>query len=248
MIRSLIIDDEQNCIDSLAFDLVKNFPQLEIVETCTSPKQGLIAIRKQKPDLVFLDVQMPWMNGFEMLEMLDDINFVIIFTTAYDQFAAKAFRLSAIDYLLKPIDVHDLAEAVNKAAEKIAQKSGTANIDNLLHNINNPEAKHRIAFAGREGYEFVEIASIVYAQAEGAYTHVFLNTKRKLVISKTLSDIEEMLPPAHFQRIHHSTLVNLAHVTHFFKTDGGYVVLDSGEKLIVSKSKKEDLLERLGLK
>ena len=104
-------------------------------------------------------------------------------------------------------------------AEKIAQKTGTANIDNLLHNINKPETKQRIAFAGREGYEFVEIGSIVYAQAEGAYTHVFLNNKRKLVMSKTLSDIEEMLPAEHFQRIHHSTVVNLNHVTHFYKTD-----------------------------
>ena len=248
MIRSVIIDDEQNCIDSLAFDLRKTFPQVEIIETCTSPKQGLLAIRKQKPDLVFLDVQMPWMNGFEMLEMLEEINFVIIFTTAFDQFAAKAFRLSAIDYLLKPIDLDDLKEAVNKATEKISLKNGGANIDNLLHNINNPEAKQRVAFAGREGYEFIEIGSIVYAQAEGAYTHVFLNNKRKLIISKTLSDIEEMLPANQFQRIHHSTLVNLDHVTHFFKTDGGYLVLDSGEKLVVSKSKKEDLMERLGLK
>jgi len=248
MIKSVIIDDEQNCIDSLAFDLRKNSLEVDIVETCTSPKQGLIAIRRHKPDLVFLDVQMPWMNGFEMLEVLEEINFAIIFTTAFDQFAAKAFRLSAIDYLLKPVDTIDLKEAVKKVAEKIAQKTGAANIDNLLHNINKPETKQRIAFAGREGYEFVEIGSIVYAQAEGAYTHVFLNSKRKLVISKTLSDIEEMLPAEHFQRIHHSTVVNLTHVTHFFKTDGGYVVLDNGEKMIVSKSKKDGLMERLGLK
>ena len=248
MIRSIIIDDEKNCIDSLAFDLRKNFPQIELIDTCTSPKQGLISIRKQKPDLVFLDVQMPWMNGFEMLEMLDEIDFAIIFTTAYDQFAAKAFRLSAIDYLLKPVDLNDLKEAVKKATDKIDQKSGKANIDNLLHNINNPEAKQRVAFAGREGYEFIEIPIIVYAQAEGAYTHVFLTNKRKLIISKTLSDIEEMLPANQFQRIHHSTLVNLNHVTHFFKTDGGYIVLDSGEKLVVSKSKKEGLMERMGLK
>jgi two-component system, LytTR family, response regulator len=248
MIRSIIIDDEKNCIDSLAFDLRRNFPQIELIEACTSPKQGLMSIRKQKPDLVFLDVQMPWMNGFEMLEMLDEIDFAIIFTTAYDQFAAKAFRLSAIDYLLKPVDLNDLKEAVKKATDKIDQKSSKANIDNLLHNINNPEAKQRVAFAGREGYEFIEIPSIVYAQAEGAYTHVFLNSKRKLIISKTLSDIEEMLPANQFQRIHHSTLVNLSHVTHFYKTDGGYIVLDSGEKLVVSKSKKEGLMERMGLK
>ena len=248
MIRSVIIDDEQNCIDSLAFDLARHCPEVEIIETCTSPKQGLVTIRKQKPDLVFLDVQMPWMNGFEMLEIIDEINFSIIFTTAFDQFAAKAFRLSAIDYLLKPIDTNDLKEAVKKVSEKIALKTGAANIDNLLQNINKPENKQRIAFAGRDGYEFIEIESIVFARAEGAYTHVFLNNKRKLVISKTLSDIEEMLPVNQFQRIHHSTLVNISHVTHFYKSDGGYIVLDNGEKLIVSKSKKDGLMSRLGLK
>jgi two-component system LytT family response regulator len=191
---------------------------------------------------------MPWMNGFEMLELLDQINFAIIFTTAFDQFAAKAFRISAIDYLLKPIDVNDLKEAVKKATEKIQQRSGVENIANLLQNIKQPEGNQRIAFPGREGFEFVEAGKVIYAQAEGSYTHVFLNDKRKLVISKTLSDIEEMLPPELFHRIHHSTLVNLSHVTHLFKSDGGYIVLDNGEKLAVSKSKKDGLMERLGLK
>ena len=248
MIRAIIIDDEQNCIDSLAFDLQKHSKEVNVLETCTTPKQGILSIKKQKPDLVFLDVQMPWMNGFEMLELLDEINFAIIFTTAYDQFAAKAFRISAIDYLLKPIDVNDLKEAIRKASEKIQQKSGTDNIANFLQNIKKPEVNQRIAVPGREGYEFIEAGKIIYAQAEGSYTHVFLNDKRKLIISKTLSDIEELLPTEHFQRIHHSTLVNLSHVTHLFKTDGGFVVLDNGEKLAVSKSKKESLMERLGLK
>jgi len=248
LIKAVIIDDEQNCIDSLAFDLQKHCKEIELLETFTSPKQGLLAIKKYKPDLVFLDVQMPWMSGFEMLELLDEIDFAIIFTTAFDQFAAKAFRISAIDYLLKPVDVHDLQEAVKKAMEKIQQKSGVENIANLLQNIKKPEVNQRIAVPGREGYEFIEVGKIIYAQAEGSYTHVFLNDKRKLIISKTLSDIEEMLPAENFQRIHHSTLVNLAHVTHLFKTDGGFVVLDNGEKLVVSKSKKDSLMERLGLK
>ena len=108
MIKAIIIDDEQNCIDSLLFDLQKHCKEVNVLETCTSPKQGILSIKKLKPDLVFLDVQMPWMSGFEMLELIDDINFAIIFTTAFDQFAAKAFRISAIDYLLKPIDTNDL--------------------------------------------------------------------------------------------------------------------------------------------
>ena len=248
MIKAIIIDDEQNCIDSLAFDLRKNCKDVELFGSYTNSKEGLLAIKKQKPDLVFLDVQMPWMNGFEMLEMLDEINFAIIFTTAFDQFAAKAFRISAIDYLLKPVDVNDLKAAVKKASDKIQKQSGVENIANLLHNIKKPEESQRIAFPGREGYEFIETRKVIYAQAEGSYTHVFLSDKRKLVISKTLSDIEEMLPPDLFHRIHHSTLVNLSHVTHLFKSDGGYIVLDNGEKLAVSKSKKDSLLERLGLK
>ena len=248
MIKAIIIDDEQNCIDSLLFDLQKHCKEVNVLETCTSPKQGILSIKKLKPDLVFLDVQMPWMSGFEMLELFDEINFAIIFTTAFDQFAAKAFRISAIDYLLKPIDTNDLKEAIRKASEKIQQKSGTDNIANLLQNIKKPEVNQRIAVSGREGYEFIEAGKIIYAKAEGSYTHVFLNDKRKLIISKTLSDIEELLPTEHFQRIHHSTLVNLSHVTHLFKTDGGFVVLDNGEKLVVSKSKKDSLMERLGLK
>jgi len=248
MMRAIIVDDEVSCIESLSYDLKKNCPDIAIIHTCLSPKEGLISIRNNQPDLVFLDVQMPWMNGFEMLEILDGINFAIIFTTAFDQFAARAFRISAIDYLLKPIDVNDLKEAVNKASEKILAKTGSANINNLLHNIGKPDSKQRVAFPGRNGYEFVELESIIYAKAEGAYTHVTLKDKRKLVISKTLSDVEEMLPPNPFQRIHHSTLVNLSHVTHFLKSDGGYIVMDNGEHLMISKSKKDDLMAKLGLK
>jgi len=248
MIRAIIIDDEISCIESLQYDIGKYCPDVEIVQVCQSSKEALMMIRQLKPDLIFLDVQMPWMNGFEMLQVLEKIDFAIIFTTAFDQFAAKAFRLSAIDYLLKPIDVNDLKEAVNKAIDKISAQGGAAHISNLLQNIRTPEDRQRVAFPGREGYEFVEMNNIVYACAEGAYSHVFLKDKRKLIISKTLSDIEEMLPTAFFLRIHHSTLINISHVTHFLRTDGGYVILDSGEKLAVSKSRKDEVMIKLGLK
>jgi two-component system LytT family response regulator len=248
MIKAIIVDDELSCIESLQYDLKKNCPEVDVVNTCQSPKDAIISIRQNQPDLVFLDVQMPWMNGFEMLEIVDDINFAIIFTTAFDQFAAKAFRISAIDYLLKPIDVSDLKQAVSKASQKILHNTGSANINNLLDNIKKPDNKQRVAFPGRNGYEFIELENIVFAKAEGAYTHITLKDKRKLVISKTLSDIEEMLPATPFQRIHHSTLVNLSHVTHFLKSDGGYIIMNNGEKLMVSKSKKDDLMEKLGLK
>ncbi len=248
MIKSLIIDDEQHCIDALKTDIDKYCGNVEIAATCSSAKEGILAIKKHQPRLVFLDVEMPWMNGFEMLEMLDHIDFCIIFTTAYDKFAAKAFRISAVDYLLKPIDVNDLKIAVKKAEEKILASEGTINIQNLLHNLRQPAQHQKIAFPQREGYEFIPAENILYCNAEGAYTFIHLIGNKKFLVSKTLGDIEEMLPADVFQRIHHSTIVNMQHITNLIRSDGGYVMLDNGEKLMISKAKKEMLLQKLGLK
>lgn len=248
MIRSIIIDDEPQNASMLKNELEVNCPSILIVSVCNSAKEGLLAIKKEKPDLVFLDIEMPWMNGFEMLEMLDTINFHIIFTTAHDQFAAKAFRLSAVDYLLKPIATHDLIEAVNKANLKINENLGNVHIENLLRNMKQPSTDQRIALPNKDGYEFVEVSHIIYCHAEGAYTKVYLDNKKHVLVSKTLGDIEELLSKDLFLRIHHSTVINLKFVTHFIRTDGGYVKLQTGEQLSVSKSKKEIVMEKLGLK
>jgi two-component system, LytTR family, response regulator len=248
MIRSIIIDDEQHCVRSLLSDIKQQCPSIEIAATCSSAKEGILAIRKVNPDLIFLDVEMPWMNGFEMLEILGEINFSIIFTTAHDEFAAKAFRISAIDYLLKPIDANDLKAAVQKVEKKMEGGSSLEHITNLLRNIKQPGTAQKIALPQREGYEFIDVSSIVYLTAEGAYTKVYIKEKKPMLISRTLGDVAELLPPEIFIRIHHSTLVNITCVVQFLRTDGGYVVLDSGEKLSVSKAKKEQLMERLGLK
>ena len=248
MLRSILIDDEPQNAVILKKDLEMHCPVVEVIAVCHSAKEGIMSIKKEKPDLVFLDIEMPWMNGFEMLEVLDEINFSIIFTTAHDQFAAKAFRISAVDYLLKPIDAADLKEAVRKAQEKIEKQHDNIHIENLLRNIKQPSSQQKIALPYRDGYEFVEVSHIIYCQAEGAYTKVFLDNKKYILVSKTLGDIEELLPADLFQRIHHSTVVNLNYVTHFVRTDGGYVKLQTGEQLTVSKSKKELVMERLGLK
>jgi two-component system, LytTR family, response regulator len=247
MLRSIIIDDEPQNATILRNDIDTNCPHVQIVSVCHSAKEGVMSIKKEKPDLVFLDIEMPWMNGFEMLEMLDEIHFCIIFTTAHDQFAAKAFRISAVDYLLKPIDATDLKEAVKKAQQKIEQQQGQANIENLLRNFKQPSSQQKIALPNRDGYEFIEVAHIIYCQAEGAYTKVFLDIKKFILVSKTLGDIEELLPPDLFLRTHHSIVVNLNFVTHFVRGDGGYIKMQTGEELPVSKSRKEIVLERLGL-
>jgi two-component system LytT family response regulator len=221
---------------------------VEVLDTCNSAKEGMLSIKKNNPDLIFLDVEMPWMNGFEMLELLGDVSFSIIFTTAHDEFAAKAFRISAVDYLLKPIDANDLKAAVQKVETKMAEGSSLQHITNLLRNMKQPGADQKIALPQREGYEFVEVSSIIYCHAEGAYTKVIIDGKKTMLISRTLGDVEELLPPEIFQRIHHSSLVNVSYIAQLLRTDGGYVVLKNGEKLSVSKAKKEMLMARLGLK
>jgi two-component system LytT family response regulator len=248
VIKSIIIDDEQHCVKALLTDLQQHCPSIEVLDTCYSAKEGIMAIRKLNPDLVFLDVEMPWMNGFEMLEILGDIKFSIIFTTAHDEFAAKAFRISAVDYLLKPIDAVDLKGAVQKVEMKMEEGSSLNHISNLLRNIRQPSAEQKIALPQRDGYEFVDVSSILYCTAEGAYTKIFFEEKKMMLISRTLGDVEELLPPEIFQRIHHSTLVNVTYISQFLRTDGGHVVLKNGEKLSVSKAKKEMLMARLGLK
>ena len=175
MIRSIIIDDEQHCVRALLNDLLKNCPSVEVLDTCNSAKEGMLSIKKNRPDLIFLDVEMPWMNGFEMLELLGDFNSSIIFTTAHDEFAAKAFRISAVDYLLKPIDANDLISAVQKVERKLDEGNSLDHITNLLRNIKQETKDQKIALPQREGYEFVEVSSILYCQAEGAYTKVLLD-------------------------------------------------------------------------
>jgi len=248
MIRSIIIDDEPHCVRALQNDLQKSCPAVEILDTCNSAKEAMLSIKKNNPDLIFLDVEMPWMNGFEMLELLGDVKFSIIFTTAHDEFAAKAFRISAVDYLLKPIDANDLKVAVQKVEKKMDEGSSIQHINNLLRNIKQPGTDQKIALPQREGYEFVDVRSIMYCHAEGAYTKVIIDGKKTMLISRTLGDVEELLPPEMFQRIHHSSLVNVSYIEQFLRTDGGYVVLKNNEKLSVSKAKKEMLMARLGLK
>lgn len=248
MLRSIIIDDEPKSSGILKNDLAQHCPNVEVASVCHSAKEGIMAIKKEKPDLVFLDIEMPWMNGFEMLEVLGDINFSIIFTTAHDQFAAKAFRTSAVDYLLKPIDAADLQDAVKKAEKRNNQQEGNVNIENLLHNFKQPATQQKIALPNKDGFEFAEVNQIIYCQAEGSYTKVYLVGKKYILVSRSLGDIEELLPDALFLRIHHSTVVNINYVTHFIRTDGGYVKLQTGEQLPVSKSKRETVMNKLGLK
>lgn len=248
MIKAIIIDDELPCIKSLQNDLTIFCPQVTVIDTCRSAKDGILSIKRNTPDLVFLDVEMPWMNGFEMLELLSDINFHIIFTTAYDQFAAKAFRVSAIDYLLKPIDEKELKEAVEKVEKAIKENHDNARINNLLNNSKSPVTEQKIAIPYREGFDFIKVTDIIYCKASGAYTEIILGNGKTILLSRSLGETEELLPTELFDRIHHSYMVNIQHIKQLMKSSGTFVVMNNGDELSVSKSRKEQLMVRLGIK
>jgi len=244
---AIIIDDEPHCISSLKYDLEQFCPDVDVIDTCASGQAGILSIRKHVPDMIFLDIEMPVMNGLQMLEQLgSDFRSHLIFTTAYDRFAATAFRLSAIDYLLKPIDAGDLQEAINKVKRQL-EKDNTGRLHNLQYNFRHSYHEQRVAFPQRDGYDFVDIKDIAYCRADGAYTHITLTNGNRLMLSKTLGEVAAMLPEELFERIHHSTLVNMQMVRQLIKKDGSHLVMNDGTELMISKSRKDQVLQRLGL-
>jgi two-component system, LytTR family, response regulator len=251
--KALIIDDEQHCIDALSILIKKYCPQVSIADTCLSGECGLKSIQSQQPEIVFLDIAMPKMNGFDLLSMLEEVNFEIIFTTAYDNYAIKAFKVSAADYLLKPIDRTELVQAVKTVEERIKMKknfqaihSNTEYLNVLLENLqqgNNHFSK--IALPTNNGLEILNEQDILYLIGDSNYVHLHLRSGKKLLVSKTIKYVEERLHAHYFFRIHHSFLVNIHEIVRYNKGDGGSVVMSDGRELCVSKNKKAELMSIL---
>ena len=244
MINAIIIDDELNCIKTLTHDLEEYCPQVNILGKCESAKQGLKAIRQLQPELVFLDINMPWMTGLELLEVVGDINFDVIFTTAHDQYAVQAFRLSALDYLLKPIDYQELITAVKKVEAKKDHLT-RQQLEHLKENMNPSSNLQRIGIPTKSGIDFELIEDVLYCEADSNYTYVHLTGNRKLYSAKTLKEFDLLLNSSCFCRIHQSFLINLNHLKKYYRGDGGYVEMINGASLNVSRSKKEELLRMI---
>jgi len=246
--RAVIIDDEPHCINALQRDLQLFCPEVAVIATCQSGHEGIEAIREHKPDLVFLDISMPLMSGFQMLEQLGNTaDFTVIFTTAYDQFVLKALRVSAFDYLLKPIDPEQLMNTIDRFKRENASVSVAERVENLNTNKNLQPEKQRIALRNKDGYDFIRVDNILYCNAERAYTEVVLLDGRKLIVSRSLGEIEPHLPNSIFERIHHSTIINVSEVAQFSRNEGLFVIMENGDKLAVARSKKDSLLIRLGI-
>ena len=245
MIKAIIIDDEPNCCKTLTLLLERYCPEVKVTGIFNNGKDALQAIQAFGPDLVFLDVEMPKMNVFEMLEHLPAINFHLVFTTSYDQYALKAIRFSAIDYLLKPIDREELKKAVQKVKERILVPipQQLHALFEKLHHPTSPASK--IALPTMEGLQMIPVNSIISCEANDNYTTLLLKGNKKLIVSITLKSIEDMLEDYSFIRVHRSFMVNIDEVEKFVKADGGYVVMSDGQHIFISKNKKEELMQKL---
>jgi two-component system LytT family response regulator len=246
MIKAVIIDDEKHSIETLALKLEKFCPQVSIMAKFIDSEEGLEFLRENKPDLLFLDIEMPRLNGFELLERLEEVAFDVIFTTAYDEFGIRAIKFSALDYLLKPVQAQELQQAVEKHANKSQHNISSSQLEVLFSNIkgNNKGKPGKIALATKERIEFVSPDEIVVCTSDSNYTMVYLSNGKKKLISRTLKDFEQLLGEFNFFRPHHSHLVNLSHVKEYVRTDGGYLILSNKMTLPVSRSKREALLKQ----
>lgn len=246
MLTAIIIDDETNSRNALRQKISKYCTDVLIISECENGEEGIKNIETQKPDIVFLDVEMPRMNGFTMLQQLKNKDFEVIFITAYDHYAIKAIKFSALDYLLKPVEVEDLKTAVEKATQKGKQIKGNNRVELLLQNFLEEKAAHqRIAISSMEGLQFVPTDDIIYLEANSNYTIFYINGNRKITATKTLKDFEDILPASLFIRIHHSYLINKNGIEKYIKGEGGQVVMKNGVVLDVARRKKEEFLKAI---
>lgn len=248
MLKAIIIDDEQHNIDNFSLLIKKHCPGIDIVGSALEAVGGKVIIEQKQPDILFLDIQMPGISGFELLSSFSSIKCEVIFVTAYDKYAVQAFKFSAVDYLLKPVESEALKAAVNKAKENIAIKRQDLHLKNLLALFQNQQKKeeHRIALASLKETRFVFPRQITYCESSNNYTSCFLDSGEKVVVSKPIYEFEEILTEYGFMRCHQSYLVNKTFIKSLVKENGNhYLLLTDQTQVPVSRNKKDRVLNAL---
>lgn len=246
MIRAIIVDDESDGRQATQMAVEKYCPDITLIKQCEKPEEAIQAISDLQPDLVFLDIQMPGMSGFDLLSQLDKINFEIIFISAFDQYAIKAIKFSALDYLLKPIDIDELVRAISKVKERMNKKEGSYRQQSILNNIRYKTGNmEKIAVPSLNGIDFFAVTDIIYCHSEADYTTLVLKGKRTELVSRNLKEFEDLLKPSGFCRVHQSYLVNMQHITRYIRGEGGQVILSEGYNIPVSRRKKDEFLQLL---
>jgi len=246
-LKAIIIDDEARSRQSLSQKIILHCTDVEIIAECENGEQGIQLIEEKKPGIVFLDIEMPRMNGFTMLQQLSNRSFELIFTTAYDHYAIRAIKFSALDYLVKPVEVEELKEAIEMVKQKRKQNTTNERLETLLYNLmHEKNQSNRIAIPSIEGLQFIEVNDIIYLEAESNYTVVYIKPSQKITVSKTLKDFEELLPQPVFIRIHHSWIINKNHVQKYLRGEGGHVIMSNGKTLDVARRKKDEFMKAIG--
>lgn len=242
MITAVIIDDEKNAQEVLAWQLKQYCPQVDVVGCAGNVPDGIKLINEEEPQLIFLDIEMPVQNGFDLLNAFENPGFDIIFTTAYNQYAIKAFKCSAFDYLLKPIDAEDLKTTVGRYSVK-RNRSVKEELKVLAAQMQQ-KTLNRIAIPSSDGLLMVKPDQLVRCESDSNYTKVYLDNKQKIVVAKTLKELEDVLTGYGFYRIHHSHLVNLTHVVSYVRNDGGYVMMSDGTHITVARNRRSGFIEQ----
>ncbi len=247
LIKAIIIDDEKNNIDNLAILLKKFFPELNIIGEATDAVYGEMLILQYKPDIVFLDIQMPGKSGFDLLASLSVYDFQLIFVTAFDQFGIQAVKFSAIDYLLKPVKEEELQKAVQKAITRSLEKKQNKQLENLLYLLQDrqPKDNHRIALPSSKETRFVRTKEIIRCESSNNYTTFYISNGESIITSKPIFEYEEVLQEYGFIRCHQTHLVNKRYIKSLVKQDGGYLLLENGAKIPISRLKREQVKKEL---
>lgn len=244
MINCIIIDDEAKNIKLLQNMLGSYCPAVHVLATDTEAKNGLQLIEELQPQLVFLDVEMPHLNGFDLLKKLEPVNFETIFVTAYSHYAVEAFEHNATGYITKPINSDKLVAAVNTATKRIEERSINKNLFSLLEQNTRQAAPDKIPLSTSNGLIFVKLADILYCESSGNYTNFYLSADKKIMVSRQLGEYEKLLPENNFTRIHDKYIINLSFIREYIKGSGGDVVLENGKELPVASRRKEEFLSR----
>lgn len=239
--KAIIIDDEIDAREVLKLEIERNCDDVDIISMCSSAKEGLQAIKNVKPDLIFLDIDMPYMDGFELLELAQPGKYKIIFVTAFDEYAIKAFKTSAVDFLLKPVITTELVDAVDKirSSTEFSATNHYSFLSNQIHDIRKNNL-NKIITSTIDGYDLISIDNIIYLNSDDSYTHLHLKLGKKHTVSKNLKHFQEYLPEDIFFRCHKSYMINLNHMDRIIKSQNVQVVMKGGDKISIARSKKDE--------
>ncbi len=242
-LKAVIVEDERHSRETLKSLLEEFCVGIEVIGLAGSVSEGVELIKSKQPDVIFLDIELQTGTGFDVLDQVSHLNFEVIFTTAFEQYAVKAVKFSSLDYLLKPIDLEELQKAVLKAQTKKNQEVYKKQLETLMLNLKQQKPKlNKICLATSEGFEFIEVNAIIYCKAEGSYTAFILKKSEKLLVSKHLKAYEDLLLEQNFMRVHNSYLINLKEVKKYVKADGGYIIMNNNDTVSISRSRKEDFV------